>query len=126
MHCMTEITDPYLYPETDMLENLRGIRDVDKLARFEGRSAARRILELEHAPVKGEFNTPHLKAIHRHIFQDVFAWAGEFRTVNISKGGGFARELSYRAACGIDGDYGVVFAVMLLRLHSTFFIGEFA
>jgi cell filamentation protein len=28
-----------------------------------------------------------LQAIHRHIFQDVYPWAGEFRTVNISKGG---------------------------------------
>jgi cell filamentation protein len=37
--------------------------------------------------VAGRFNTAHLKAIHRRIFQDVYAWAGQFRTVNISKGG---------------------------------------
>ena len=28
-----------------------------------------------------------MKAIHRYIFQDVYEWAGQFRTVNISKGG---------------------------------------
>jgi cell filamentation protein len=28
-----------------------------------------------------------LKSIHRQVFQDVYRWAGEFRTVNISKGG---------------------------------------
>jgi len=38
------------------------------------------------------FDTVHLRAIHSYIFQDVFAWAGQFRTVNISKGGhSFAR-----------------------------------
>jgi cell filamentation protein len=29
----------------------------------------------------------HIQAIHHHIFQDVYPWAEEFRTVDISKGG---------------------------------------
>jgi len=89
---MTETTDPHLYPGTDVLENLRGIRDNEKLARFEGRSTARRLVQLIKSPTKGEFNTPHLKFIHQYIFQDVYPWAGQFRTVNISKAGhSFAR-----------------------------------
>ena len=84
---MTETTDPYVYPGTDVLKNLRDIRDPEKLVRFEARSTARRILELEHVPTTGSFDTSHLKAVHAYIFQDVFAWAGQFRTVNISKGG---------------------------------------
>ena len=28
----------------------------------------------------------HLQSLHKHLFQDVFPWAGEFRLVNISKG----------------------------------------
>jgi cell filamentation protein len=28
-----------------------------------------------------------LQSIHRHLFQDVYAWAGEVRTVEIAKGG---------------------------------------
>jgi cell filamentation protein len=48
--------------------------------------------ELADGPVKGAFDVSHLKATHQYIFQDVFAWAGQFRTVNISKGGNsFAR-----------------------------------
>ena len=39
------------------------------------------------APLSGKFDTAHLKAIHQYIFQDVFEWAGQFRTVDISKGG---------------------------------------
>ena len=37
-------------------------------------------------PVRGNFDLEHLKRIHRCIFQDVYPWAGEIRTVDISKG----------------------------------------
>ena len=33
-----------------------------------------------------DFDLAHLKAIHRHLFQDVYAWAGDVRTVEIAKG----------------------------------------
>ncbi|HVY92489.1 MAG TPA: Fic family protein [Bryobacteraceae bacterium] len=42
---------------------------------------------MERRQQAGLFDAPHLQAIHRYIFQDVFDWAGEFRTVNISKSG---------------------------------------
>ena len=35
----------------------------------------------------GDFDLAHLKAIHRHLFKDVYAWAGDVRTVEIAKGG---------------------------------------
>jgi cell filamentation protein len=84
---MTESTDPYLYPGTDVLKNLRDIRDPHILSRFEADATSRRIIQLINAPVPGRFDTARLKAIHKHIFQDVYGWAGQFRTVNISKGG---------------------------------------
>ena len=40
----------------------------------------------EGAPI-GAFDLAHLRAIHRHLFQDVYDWAGELRTVEINKGG---------------------------------------
>jgi cell filamentation protein len=49
----------------------------------------RRLAELEHSEKPGKLNLAHLKAIHRHIFQDVYPWAGEFRTVNIARPGQF-------------------------------------
>jgi len=84
---MTGNSDPYLYPGTTVLKNLRGLGEQAQLDRFEARATHRRIGELIEAPIRGAFDIGHLKAIHRHIFQDVYAWAGEFRTVNISKGG---------------------------------------
>lgn len=87
MGSMTENSDPYLYPGTSVLKNLRDLTDPKLLERFEARQTHRRIAELIDNPVAGRFDVAHLKAIHRHIFQDVYEWAGEFRTVNISKGG---------------------------------------
>jgi cell filamentation protein len=79
--------DPYVYPETNVLRNLRDIRDANLLGEFEAEATARRLRQLEHKPIRGGFDTQHLQAIHHHIFQDVYPWAGEFRTVNISKSG---------------------------------------
>src|SRR5579859_4712244 len=83
---MTESTDPYTYPRTSVLRNLRAIRDPTVLAQFEAESTVWRLAQLIAAPLTGLFDTGHLKAIHKHIFQDVYSWAGQFRTVNISKG----------------------------------------
>jgi cell filamentation protein len=87
MSSTTGSSDPYLYPGTNILRNLRGLTDQALLARFEARRTHQRIAELIDSPLPGRFDIEHLKAIHRYIFHDVYEWAGEFRTVNISKGG---------------------------------------
>lgn len=84
---MPESSDPYTYPGTDVLRNIPDIREPVRLAAFEANATAARLVELDAVPLTGGFDVAHLRAIHRHIFQDVFSWAGEFRTVNISKGG---------------------------------------
>jgi cell filamentation protein len=84
---MPDSSDPYTYPGTNVLRNLLDIRDPNELAAFEANATAARLIELDAAPVAGGFEVGHLQAIHRYIFQDVYAWAGEFRTVNISKSG---------------------------------------
>lgn len=77
--------DPYVYPKTSVLKNLRDIRDPERLAKFEADATAERISQLSGKPISSKFDTHHLQAIHHHIFQDVYPWAGEFRTVNISR-----------------------------------------
>ena len=81
--------DPYVYPATNVLKNRRDLRDLETLAVFEGTATARRLEELKYAPSRGKFDIPHLKSIHGYIFQDVYEWAGEFRTVNIARPGQF-------------------------------------
>ncbi len=71
--------DPYVYPGTSTLRNLRNIRDPQELRRFETRETFLRLEELQERPIVGNFDRAHLQAIHKHIFQDVYAWAGKFR-----------------------------------------------
>lgn len=77
--------DPYLYPGTNTLRNLRGIRNPEELAIFEARVTAGRLVELDMRPIVGKFDRGHLQGIHKHIFQDVYDWAGKLRTVDIAK-----------------------------------------
>ncbi len=88
--------DPYVYPGTDVLKNLRDIRELTRLSAFEGDMSQFRLSELEHRPLKGKFDTAHLQAIHRHIFQDVYPWAGDLRTVDIARPGQFYFAFSHQ------------------------------
>lgn len=76
------ITDPYCYAGTTVLKNLAGIHDPETLQAFEDDMATQRA---EEQLPSGRFSVSHFKAIHRHLFQDVYAWAGMLRTVRISK-----------------------------------------
>jgi|CXWL01.1.fsa_nt_gi cell filamentation protein len=75
--------DPYVDPATGLLRNKLNISDQAAFDRAERRLVAQRYAE--GAP-SGGFDLAHLRAIHRHLFQDVFDWAGELRTVEIAKG----------------------------------------
>jgi len=94
--------DPYVYPGTNVLRNLRDIRDRDLLSRFEMDMTTRRLSELARNPTVGQLDSQHIRAIHRHIFHDVYAWAGEFRTLNISKPGQFPFAFSHQIPQCID------------------------
>lgn len=74
----------YKYPGSEVLRNKLGVRDASVLDKAERRLVAIRIRE--GAP-KGDFDLAHLRAIHRHLFQDLYEWAGELRRTDIAKGG---------------------------------------
>jgi cell filamentation protein len=85
------MSDPYVYPETDVLINKAGIRDPAKLEQFERLMTAQRMLQpLTRTPI----TYAGYKAIHRHLFQDVYDWAGQPRTVDIGKGARISGVLS--------------------------------
>ena len=87
--------DPYLYPGASVLRNRFGLKDQNALDRMERRLVAQRIAQ--GAP-PGDFDLTHLRAIHRHLFQDVYDWAGELRTVEIAQGG---HQFQFRRFIGI-------------------------
>jgi Fic/DOC family len=77
------VEDPYCYPGTTVLKNRLNLRIQVKLDEFETFITAQRADE-PFPP--GRLGYAHYRAIHRHLFQDVYAWAGRVRTVRISKG----------------------------------------
>ena len=79
--------DPYLEQDNTCPSNRFGLTDSVELQRRETPLALRRLLELSVRPIEATFDTEHLQAIHRYIFQDVYSWAGEIRSVGISKPG---------------------------------------
>ncbi len=80
-----EVTDdPACYPGTTVLRNLPDLRNQDALDAFEVEAVGARSLE---PPPPGDFDVAHYRALHRHLFQDVYPWAGEDRTVQTWKGG---------------------------------------
>jgi cell filamentation protein len=76
--------DPYLLPGLGVLRNRLGIAHEAALDEIEREIVSQRIAE--GAP-HGDFDLAHLQAIHRHLFQDIYDWAGELRIVEISKDG---------------------------------------
>lgn len=82
-------SDPYVYPGTVyVLKNKPGIVDPVKLERYEAMAFIRRHAELTPDFPAGHFDYNHLKAVHRHLFQDLYEWAGQERTINIAKESG--------------------------------------
>jgi len=78
------VADPYCYPGTNVLKNIPGLRRQAALDAFETASTTQRADE----PLpSGRLSVTHYRALHHHLFQDVYAWAGKFRTVRISKDG---------------------------------------
>ena len=88
-------SDPYVYPGTTVLKNIPRIRNQEILDRFEADRVGQRSLELLECPLSGLFDIEHLHGIHRYLFQDVYEWAGEFRTVDIAKGNSYFAHVPY-------------------------------
>lgn len=80
------VEDIYCYPGSSVLRNKLSLKDQDQLDQYEAEITALRLVELQEKPIKGHFDLDHLKKLHFHIFQDVYDWAGEIRTVDISRG----------------------------------------
>ena len=65
-----------------MLKNRLGLRRQDDLSAFEAVSVA---LRAEEPLPAGRLSPAHYRTIHQHLFQDVYPWAGRYRTVRMAK-----------------------------------------
>ena len=78
------VNDPYCYSGTKVLKNWANIRRARELRQFELVMTTQRFDE----PLPGgRFSVSYYCAVHHHLFQDVYSWAGKFRSVRISRRG---------------------------------------
>lgn len=73
----------------NLLENKLGIESSSDLAREEERISKKKAAELFEKGILDDLpvgTTAALRAIHKYLFEDIYDFAGELRTVNIAKG----------------------------------------
>ena len=90
-----------------MIENKLGITSASELAEAEERISKKKAIELFESGMldrieAGKFSS--LKAIHKHLFEDIYDFAGEMRAVNISKGNFRFAPLMYLEAALVNID----------------------
>lgn len=81
------MADPYVYPGTSVLRNLPGLEDAGVLADREAQASTLRLAQLAAVRLDGAYDLVHLQRFHRFVFQDIYAWAGELRSVPLAKPG---------------------------------------
>lgn len=76
--------DPYLYPDIDVLINKRGIKNQKDLDALEEDIIPLRMIKLrkEGHTIKSVYD---IKIIHKCLFDSIFDWAGEYRTITMYK-----------------------------------------
>ena len=82
--------DPYTQPN-GVMRNRLGIEDPVDLASAEADITGARLIALGLVDLPGKYDLDHLRAFHRFVFGDLYAWAGALRTVDIVKRDFFCR-----------------------------------
>lgn len=75
----------YCYPDTNVLINKLNIKDVSLLEKYEAKITAAKLLALRRKGIIGVFDVKHVQDIHFFLFEDIYPFAGKFRTENIGK-----------------------------------------
>ena len=83
---LPETFDTYLIPGTNVLRNLIGATTVTELEAAENDLVSARMLEFQSNLPVAQGTLRQLQQIHRQLFQDIYDWAGQIRTVDIVKG----------------------------------------
>lgn len=110
--------DPLCYPGTTVLINSAGLTNQTDLDDFE---LSMYLSRAEEPLPQGDLGYAHYCAIHHHLFQDVYSWAGMPRTIRIAKGSNwfcFPEHLDRMMATTFDPD--VIDAVLTAQTAEKF------
>lgn len=76
----------YCYPNSNVLKNNFNIQDNNKLFEIERKIVLAKLYELRQNNQIFNFDIHHFVGIHEFLFEDIYPFAGLFRTENIAKG----------------------------------------
>lgn len=77
--------DPYVDLKSGCLLNLFGLTDPADLQSAERSAVLLREQSVRTHGLPGTYDLPHVQTLHRELFQDIYSWAGQIRTVSIVK-----------------------------------------
>lgn len=77
--------DPYLIPDTNILQNKLGITDRKLLEQAEADITYLKLLDIDAQFEKTSLDYEIFLAVHKYIFDDLYEWAGQIRTIDIYK-----------------------------------------
>lgn len=75
--------DPYCYPSSFILKNLFNLQSSAELESAEVELTSYRLSTFK--PDFDNLTFSYLCDIHQYLFQDIYSWAGQIRTVDVSK-----------------------------------------
>ena len=75
----------YCYTGTNILVNKLNIKDLKLLEEYEKSIVALKLLSLEKRGISGNFDITHFSNIHKCLFDEIYLFAGLFRSENIAK-----------------------------------------
>lgn len=76
--------DPYTWPDSEVLRNKLQIKTAQDLAQAENQFSRLAAQDIQFKPPP--YDLRYWRSIHKQLFSDLYDWAGELRTVVISKG----------------------------------------
>ncbi|PRY43753.1 Fic/DOC family protein [Umezawaea tangerina] len=82
--------DPYVDPGSNVLTNKLGVTDAAVLRQIESEVTFLRDAQLKTTTLPGRYDLGHLRAFHRHLFADIYPWAGELRRADLTRTATFA------------------------------------
>jgi cell filamentation protein len=77
------MNDPYVY-ENGVLKNKLNIQDYNQLNKAEADIGFIKLINIDSIRID-YFDEETLKRLHRHIFEDIFEWAGKYRVMPLYK-----------------------------------------
>ena len=75
----------YCYEGTNTLVNKLNIKDSEELESYETSVVSLKLMSLNKKGITGNFDIAHFVSIHKFLFEDIYNFAGLFRTENIAK-----------------------------------------